>query len=226
MEKNIIRIYNLQSYLQSCIGNLKMVYAFLIVSANYLPPKILFSQRFTMPTANGSEDNESEDSETTKTATTREIVKDSLEVLSQRITTEYNFALSVDPRNTREMDRFTPAGHIPELTTGMFIISKEKTPYYTTDKQTVWCGTMGLIFALILESNENRGLASIILKYVTKYIDDYVKPFKNHMEIWLKPHIIMQITRKLMPCGQLVFVNHKFMTHTERELEQLLKSRN
>lgn len=164
---------------------------------------------------------------------TRRGRKYGLEAIAQRVKVEYEFlrrAWRWSPNGSRtavDADASSPLhGDSPlsELVTGMFVHSSTLKPYYETDKVVIWCAVTTTAFAFILDNDENRLLANIVLKFIVKYLQDYGQAMTKPKDIVSKPDVVMNIIDCLLPEGQLRFMNHKVVKDLERNLEQMVSS--
>jgi len=215
-----------------------MVYAFFIQSVHPTFCQVLHSQLYKNENCLDSENENDEDSTSGKPMS-REKRKEALQKVAERVAAEYEFLrekqrYSVAKEKGQKMEslevaefdelRFRTDGILPDLETGMFLLNSRIQPHFEMDKHVLWCAALNTAFVLILESKENRVLANIILKFLTKYLQDYVQAITNPKEILQKPDVIINILQCVMPEGQLRFVNHKIMKEIEKDLEKIIST--
>lgn len=79
---------------------------------------------------------------------------------------------------------------------------------------------------MICELDENRLLAEIVMTTITRLIREHVTTGEQkNAEILLKVDKAAAIVHHFLPCGQLLFMNHKLIAQYERQLERTLATK-
>ncbi|GAB1607866.1 uncharacterized protein LOC106867753 [Argonauta hians] len=138
---------------------------------------------------------------------------------------EYQFRRNVSGRSLDEdLARATNIDNglgLPELECGVFRLA-DHAPY-TEEKVIIWYGAGTLAFSLVCDKSENRLIAEIILKYIVRYLQEYLLVFSQPSEILNKADCILQIVHQLIPDGLLLFRGHKVMKQLEKELDSCMR---
>ncbi|XP_043920015.1 AP-5 complex subunit sigma-1 isoform X2 [Protopterus annectens] len=89
---------------------------------------------------------------------------------------------------------------------------------FSESKTVLWLGIQSVGFALVCDPYENLMLAENSLKMIVRYLLEYLRLLSQGSDIMLKADKIEIILNKFLPCGQLLFINHRFVYSIEREL--------
>ncbi|XP_043931972.1 AP-5 complex subunit sigma-1-like [Protopterus annectens] len=85
---------------------------------------------------------------------------------------------------------------------------------FSESKTVLWFGIQSVGFALVCDPYENLMLAENSLKMVVKYLLEYLRLLSQGSDM-LKADKIEIILNKFLPCGQLLFINHRFVYNRE-----------
>ncbi|XP_025069089.1 AP-5 complex subunit sigma-1 isoform X3 [Alligator sinensis] len=91
------------------------------------------------------------------------------------------------------------------------------------DRKTVlWLGVLSLGFVLVCDPHENLMLAESTLRLLARYLLDHLRLLGPGNDIVLKADKTEVILNKVLPHGQLLFLNDQFVQALERELSATL----
>lgn len=91
------------------------------------------------------------------------------------------------------------------------------------DRKTVlWLGVLSLGFVLVCDPHENLMLAESTLRLLARYLLDHLRLLGPGSDIVLKADKTEVILNKVLPHGQLLFLNDQFVQALERELSATL----
>ncbi|CAI7993822.1 AP-5 complex subunit sigma-1 [Geodia barretti] len=193
-----------------------MVFAFLCHSVTGTPCRILYSAVF------GDDLSMETDHDSTQKGqrTTR---KEQLLQVSCRVQSEYGFRTAVKDRVHRSSED-TSNDHRFQPEKGFFRLYPGD-PFLSA-KAVVWSVIEECAYVMICELDENRLLAEIVLAVITRLIRDHVTSLEQkNAEILLKAEKTAAILHHFLPCGQLVFMNHRLIAQNERHLERTLATK-
>lgn len=94
---------------------------------------------------------------------------------------------------------------------------------FPSDMRVVWLSVNGFGVALVCYHYENRLLAEMILKLLTRHLNDFCRFTLQPSELFSKPEKVQIVLNKFLPYGQLLFMNHRLVRMLERETETAMK---
>ncbi|XP_014067104.1 AP-5 complex subunit sigma-1 [Salmo salar] len=86
------------------------------------------------------------------------------------------------------------------------------------ERSALWLGVQSLAFTLVTEPHENLLLAEGTLKNITRHCLEHLRMLGTGSEVLLKSDRIDVLLHRLLPHGQLLFLNHRFTQSLEKEL--------
>nr|XP_056709641.1 AP-5 complex subunit sigma-1 [Euleptes europaea] len=89
---------------------------------------------------------------------------------------------------------------------------------FREDKAVLWLGVQCLGFALVCDPHENLMLAESTLRLLAKELLDHLKLLSSGSDVVLKADKTEVILSKLLPHGQLRFLNDQFVRGLEKEV--------
>ncbi|KAM7403671.1 hypothetical protein PAMA_004218 [Pampus argenteus] len=89
---------------------------------------------------------------------------------------------------------------------------------FSEEMSVLWLGVQSLGFALVCESHENLLLAEGTLRNLTRHCLEHLHMLGQGSEVLLKSNRIDVLLSRLLPCGQLLFLNHRFAQSLEKEV--------
>ncbi|XP_041710365.1 AP-5 complex subunit sigma-1 [Coregonus clupeaformis] len=89
---------------------------------------------------------------------------------------------------------------------------------WTGERSALWLGVQSLAFTLVTEPHENLLLAEGTLKNITRHCLEHLRMLGPGSEVLLKSDRIDVLLHRLLPHGQLLFLNHRFTQSLEKEL--------
>ena len=94
---------------------------------------------------------------------------------------------------------------------------------FGTEKIVVWLGAGNTGFSLICEKSENRMLAENVLKVIIRFLQEHTRLLNTPTEARMKSDRIALILSRFLPCGTLIFMNHRVVRQLEKEVDTLMK---
>ncbi|CAN9502615.1 unnamed protein product [Ophioblennius macclurei] len=82
----------------------------------------------------------------------------------------------------------------------------------------LWLVVHGLGFTLVCHDHENLLLAQTTLKTLTRLCLDHLHLLGQGSEVLLRSHRLDALLSRLLPHGQLLFLNHRFAHSLEKEV--------
>ncbi|KAG1676669.1 AP-5 complex subunit sigma-1 [Nymphon striatum] len=145
--------------------------------------------------------------------------------ISERVLQEYTFSESTSIRRLSEDDyhNMRDGDNFPELHQGVFKYTENGwdsvsgTNERSTEKVVVWQGGFSCIFTLVCEVNENIVLAFDVLNRLIKTLQNKAQVITQQND--LKHGRVNIIVKRLLPNGQLLFMNHRSMKYVGKEID-------
>ncbi|KAM9707570.1 AP-5 complex subunit sigma-1 isoform 1-T2 [Menidia menidia] len=89
---------------------------------------------------------------------------------------------------------------------------------FSDEASALWLGVQSLGFALVCEPHENLLLAEATLRNLTRHCLEDLHMLGQGSEILLKSSRVDVLLSRLLPHGQLLFLNHRFAQSLEKEV--------
>ncbi|KAJ7326608.1 hypothetical protein JRQ81_016367 [Phrynocephalus forsythii] len=89
---------------------------------------------------------------------------------------------------------------------------------FAEEKTVLWLGVHCLGFSLVCDPHENLMLAESTLRLLVKWLLEHLRLMSSGSEVLLKADRTEVILAKLLPHGQLLFLNDQFVLGLEREV--------
>ncbi|XP_030298994.1 AP-5 complex subunit sigma-1 [Sparus aurata] len=89
---------------------------------------------------------------------------------------------------------------------------------FSEEMSALWLGVQSLGFALVCEPHENLLLAEGTLRNLTRHCLDHLHMLGPGSEVLLRSNRIDALLSRLLPHGQLLFLNHRFAQSLEKEV--------
>ncbi|XP_027857435.1 AP-5 complex subunit sigma-1 [Xiphophorus couchianus] len=89
---------------------------------------------------------------------------------------------------------------------------------FSEEMSVLWLGVQSLGFTLACEPHDNLLLAEDILRNLTRHCLDNLHMLGQGSEVLLKSSRIDVLLSRLLPHGQLLFLNHRFAQSLEKEV--------
>ncbi|XP_028252282.1 AP-5 complex subunit sigma-1 [Parambassis ranga] len=89
---------------------------------------------------------------------------------------------------------------------------------FTKEMSALWLGVQSLGFTLVCESHENLLLAEGTLRNLSRHCLEHLHMLGQGSEVLLKSNRIDVLISRLLPHGQLLFLNHRFAQSLEKEV--------
>lgn len=89
---------------------------------------------------------------------------------------------------------------------------------FSEEASALWLGVQSLGFTLVCEPHENLLLAEGTLRSLTRHCLEHLHMLGQGSEVLLKSSRIDVLLSRLLPHGQLLFLNHRFAQSLEKEV--------
>ncbi|XP_067470633.1 AP-5 complex subunit sigma-1 [Thunnus thynnus] len=89
---------------------------------------------------------------------------------------------------------------------------------FSEEMSVLWLGVQSFGFALVCEPHENLLLAEGTLRNLTRHCLEHLHMLGQGSEVLLKSNRIDVLLSRLLPHGQLLFLNHRFAQSLEKEV--------
>uniref|UniRef100_A0A3Q1F9U4 Adaptor related protein complex 5 subunit sigma 1 n=1 Tax=Acanthochromis polyacanthus TaxID=80966 RepID=A0A3Q1F9U4_9TELE len=89
---------------------------------------------------------------------------------------------------------------------------------FNEEMSVLWLGVQSLGFTLVCEPHENLLLAEGTLRNLTRHCLEHLHMLGPGSEVLLKSSRIDVLLSRLLPHGQLLFLNHRFAQSLEKEV--------
>ncbi|XP_010752620.3 AP-5 complex subunit sigma-1, partial [Larimichthys crocea] len=89
---------------------------------------------------------------------------------------------------------------------------------FTEETSALWLGVQSLGFTLVCEPHENLLLAEGTLRNLTRHCLEHLHMLGQGSEVLLRSNRIDALLSRLLPHGQLLFLNHRFAQSLEKEV--------
>ncbi|XP_034432823.1 AP-5 complex subunit sigma-1 [Hippoglossus hippoglossus] len=89
---------------------------------------------------------------------------------------------------------------------------------FSEDMSALWLGVQSLGFTLVCEPHENLLLAEGTLRNLTRHCLEHLHMLGPGSEVLLRSNRIDALLSRLLPHGQLLFLNHRFAQSLEKDV--------
>ncbi|KAM4625963.1 AP-5 complex subunit sigma-1 [Polymixia lowei] len=89
---------------------------------------------------------------------------------------------------------------------------------FSGERSALWLGIQSLGFTLVCEPHENLLLAEGTLRNLARHCLEHLHMLASGSEVLLKSDRIDVLLSRLLPHGQLLFLNHRFVQSLEKEV--------
>ncbi|XP_076002879.1 AP-5 complex subunit sigma-1 isoform X2 [Genypterus blacodes] len=89
---------------------------------------------------------------------------------------------------------------------------------FSAEVSVLWVAVQSLAFALVCEAHENLLLAEGTLRNLTRHCLEHLHMLGSGSEVLLKSDRIDVLLSRLLPHGQLLFLNHRFAQSLEKDM--------
>ncbi|XP_060918953.1 AP-5 complex subunit sigma-1 isoform X2 [Labrus mixtus] len=86
------------------------------------------------------------------------------------------------------------------------------------EMSALWLGVQSLGFTLVCEPHENLLLAEGTLRTLTRHCLEHLHMLGQGSEVLLRSNRVDALLSRLLPHGQLLFLNHRFAQSLEKEV--------
>ncbi|XP_076449205.1 AP-5 complex subunit sigma-1-like [Babylonia areolata] len=214
-----------------------MVLAFVITTLTGDKPVVLYHQIYgritNMSCGEGrtnTEQNKVEDSDRERQC---KLNKQHITRVAERVHSEYQFRREANSLTQEEdIQRLNNDDTLPDFEMGHFrvqtpAISSAGDPdkeYVKTFQHVTWMGAALAGFILLCESCENRVLCGQVLKLIVRFLQEHVRVLNHPSEIVNRLERVSEVLERVLPDGNLLFMNHRVVRQIEKELETVMKA--
>ncbi|XP_068195179.1 AP-5 complex subunit sigma-1 [Antennarius striatus] len=89
---------------------------------------------------------------------------------------------------------------------------------FSGEMSALWLGVQSLGFTLVCEAHENLLLAEGTLRNLSRHCLEQLHLLGQGSEVLLRSHRVDALLNRLLPHGQLLFLNHRFAQSLEKEV--------
>ncbi|XP_060939014.1 AP-5 complex subunit sigma-1-like, partial [Limanda limanda] len=89
---------------------------------------------------------------------------------------------------------------------------------FSEEMSALWLGVQSLGFTLVCEPHENLLLAEGTLRTLTRHCLEHLHMLGPGSEVLLRSNRIDALLSRLLPHGQLLFLNHRFAQSLEKDV--------
>ncbi|XP_068436822.1 AP-5 complex subunit sigma-1 [Clinocottus analis] len=93
---------------------------------------------------------------------------------------------------------------------------------FSEEMSALWLGVQSLGFTLVCEPHENLLLAEGTLRNLTRHCLETLHMLGQGSEVLLRSNRVDALLSRLLPHGQLLFLNHRFAQSLEKEVASYL----
>ncbi|CAB4008709.1 AP-5 complex subunit sigma-1-like [Paramuricea clavata] len=190
-----------------------MVYAFLVHTLASGPCHVLYSAVFANEQA--ATDSTNED--------LREVGKRQLSHVASRVQSEYSFRRAVGGSISNPSDLEASNELLSVMKSGIFKLYPGEP--FVTEKIVIWKGLNNCGVTMVCEKYENRVTAQTVLGNIVKFAEQHCNMLEKPYEVLLKPDRIEAVIHHFLPCGQLLFMNHRVVRQFEKELNLTINNK-
>lgn len=219
-----------------------MVLAFIITSLTGDTPLVLYYQvygQLLQPVREPSDTEPSNKRDSSAGSETGEslqkLCKQHISRVADQVHSEYQFRRDTNNLTPEEdIQRLNNDDTLPEFEVGHFRV---ETPVFSsgnpgdTDKTSyknyqhvTWMGAALTGFILLCESCENRVVAEQVLRLLVRFLQEHVRVLNHPTEIAHKVERVAEVLDRILPDGNLLFMNHRVVRQIEKELETVMKT--
>lgn len=193
-----------------------MVHSFFVHTLNPESCRIIYSLAFYNPN-NGDIVQDGEETADIKTRSCQ-VSATHLQPVANRVVGEYIFHEDCSANTAIEEDYFRAkdGDAVPDLPQGVF---KTKLSWDEKEKLVLWQAGFSCAFVMIVEINENTTLAKTILSELIRVLQNKLQVLTQPSNVYLKPDAVNVIVKRIVPSGQLLFLNNRTFRAIKKEID-------
>lgn len=168
----------------------------------------------------------------------RQLRKQHITRVAEQVHSEYQFRREVNNLTAEEdIQRLSNDDTLPEFEVGHFrvqtpVASPSLHPADAGDgsrnvknfQHVTWMGAALTGFSLLCDSCENRAVAEQILRLLVRFLQEHVRVLSRPSEIAGRVERVAEVLERVLPDGNLLFMNHRVVKQIEKELETDMKT--
>lgn len=208
-----------------------MVLAFVITTLTGDCPLVLYYQFYGQVVSGKTEDSGLTDATADRLRRAR---KKHIARVAETVHSEYQFRREVSGLSPEEdIQRLSNDDTLPDFEVGHFLVSAptvgksasstelESTPL---KQHVTWMGAGLAGFVLLCEECENRVLAGQVLRLLVRFLQEHVRVLTQPAEVAARADRVAEVLDRVLPDGNLLFMNHRVVRHIEKELDTAMKT--
>ena len=220
-----------------------MVLAFIITTLTGESPLLLYYQVYGQIVQiqasgdTGSHENGKRSMDREANERQRQLVKQHVLRVSEQVHSEYQFRRETNNLTPEEdIQRLNNDDTLPEFEVGHFRVQKPVFNSGTSSENltqdsaagnfhhVTWMGAALTGFVLLCDSCENRNVAGQVLRLLVRFLQEHVRVLSQPSEIMNRVERVAEVLERVLPDGNLLFMNHRAVRQIEKELETVMKT--
>ncbi|KAL8606258.1 hypothetical protein ACOMHN_039794 [Nucella lapillus] len=153
--------------------------------------------------------------------------------VAERVHSEYDFRRETNNLTQEEdIQRLNNDDTLPEFEMGYFRV---QTPLLTSSTQAekdsaqsfqhvTWMGAALAGFILLCEPCENRVVSGQVLRLLVRFLQEHVRVLNQPSDIVNRIERISEVMERVLPDGNLLFMNNRVVRQMEKDLETVMKT--
>lgn len=146
----------------------------------------------------------------------RLLQKEKLAVVARQVRSAVSLSREASGRVLVETVLGEEAAALQEADSGVLRLSVGEP--FLGERSALWLGVQSLGFTMVCEPHENLLLAEGTLRNLTRHCLEHLRMLGPGSEVLLKSDRIDVLLNRLLPHGQLLFLNHRFGQTLEKEV--------
>ncbi|XP_029349665.1 AP-5 complex subunit sigma-1 [Echeneis naucrates] len=147
---------------------------------------------------------------------TRILLREKVAVVARQVTSAVSLSREASGRPPVEAVPGEEALALQEASSG--VVRLRAGDPFSQEMSALWLGVQSLGFTLVCEPHENLLLAEGTLRSLTRHCLDHLHMLGQGSEVLLRSSRIDFLLSRLLPHGQLLFLNHRFAQSLEKEV--------
>ncbi|KAK7498388.1 hypothetical protein BaRGS_00010342 [Batillaria attramentaria] len=206
-----------------------MVLAFIITTLNGDSPLVLYYQIYGQVVSSKDGSSTDASAECVRRARKRHVAR-----IAETVHSEYQFRREVNNLTPDEdIQRLSNDDTLPDFEVGHFLTSVPvideslNLDVARNDQESqhvTWMGAGLTGFILLCDACENRVLAGQVLRLLVRFLQEHVRVLSQPSEVATRVDRVAEVLERVLPDGNLLFMNHRVVRHIEKELDTAMKT--
>lgn len=160
--------------------------------------------------------NESEQNQELSSEERRLLQKERVSIVARQVRSAVSLSRDASGRQLVEVVPGEEALALQEADSG--VVRLRAGQPFSEEMSALWLGVLNVGFTLVCEPHDNLLLAEGTLRTLTRLCVEHLHMLGQGSEVLLKSNRIDFLLSRLLPHGQLLFLNHKFAQSLEKEV--------